>query len=320
MGEAPEVSVVIACSRPARLEPALGALAAQPAPWRAEVIVAGDVPRTTGSWPFDVTLLRCDEPHPNARRNEGVARARAPRLAFLDDDAEPAVGWLDAACAVDPGAAVLMTGPELPLRGTRGARLAYEVLASPLGEVGGGHHHARGGAVRWYQVPFCNLVTTRSLWERLGPLPTDVPWDCDDFELADRARALARFVADPELRVRHDRYPDRARDLVAAIWKKRVRTGAKLVELPGIYWRVPSVALCALSPLSLLVPAAPAAFAVVYAALLARGGLRARRALGAGAGRRFVLLTLGVHAATVLGVHWGLTRALASRLGGVTWS
>lgn len=314
------MSVVIACSRPGRIEPALAALAAQPAPWRAEVIVAGDVPPSAGRWPFDVILIRCDDAHPNARRNEGVARARAPRLAFLDDDAEPDAGWLDAACAVEPKAAVLVTGPELPLRASRGAQLAYEVLASPLGEVGGGHHHARSGGVRWYQIPFCNLVTTRSLWERLGPLPTDLPWDCDDFELAVRARPLARFEADPRLRVRHDRYPDSARELVVAVWHKRVRTGAKLVELPAIYWRVPPVALCALSPLSLLVPVAPAAGAMVYAGLLVHGGLRARRALGPGAGRGFVLLTLGVHAATVLGVQWGLARALAARLGSAAWS
>lgn len=314
MADACAVSAIIACSRPARVERTLAALAAQRRPDRVEVIVAGELPEQRGAWPFEVTYVRCATAHPNARRNLAIERARAPRLAFLDDDAEPADGWLDAACDLSPDAHVLRTGPELPARTSEEARLAHRVLAS-LGELGGGHHHEQRGSVPWYAVPFCNLLTTRALWDLLGPLPIDVPWDCDDFELAHRARSLARFEADPSLRIRHDRYPDTHAELLLGVWQRRVRTGAKLVEAPDLYWRIPEVALCALAPAAMvLAPAAAPVAALAYTAWIARAARAVRAELGDAGARRFVTLAVTVHAATVLGVQWGFARAVAARV------
>jgi GT2 family glycosyltransferase len=124
----PDVSVVIATrDRPSRLARQLAALRAQTlAPERFEVVVVDD-----GSGPETAGLLddegaRTDGPAirlhrhdaslgPGAARNAGWRMARAPLIAFTDDDCEVAPDWLEAyleAASRHPGA--VLQGRVLP--------------------------------------------------------------------------------------------------------------------------------------------------------------------------------------------------------------
>ena len=101
----PSISVVVPThSRPERLAKCLEALARQDLPpKRLEVIVVddgGDVPLDEVIAPLreaiDVVLLTQANAGPATARNRGVELARAPRLAFTDDDCMPEPGWLSA--------------------------------------------------------------------------------------------------------------------------------------------------------------------------------------------------------------------------------
>ncbi|MCU1602716.1 MAG: glycosyl transferase family 2 [Frankiales bacterium] len=101
----PAVSVVCATyRRPDALGRLLGALAAQDLDEPFEVIVSddgsGDLARTRAlveTSPLDVRLLEhATNRGPGAARNDGWRSARAPYLAFTDDDCQPTPGWLRA--------------------------------------------------------------------------------------------------------------------------------------------------------------------------------------------------------------------------------
>lgn len=98
----PRLSVVVPCSRPELLAVALAPFAAVGAEV-VEIVVAGDVDGVDpAELPVGTTLVPVVPRHANTRRNAALARTTAPRIAFLDDDAVPRPGWLEAALAADP--------------------------------------------------------------------------------------------------------------------------------------------------------------------------------------------------------------------------
>jgi len=115
----PLISVVIPShNRAASVIRLLEALALQDLdPTQFEVIVAMDAPTddtaariADRSWPFRVAAFVPEGRNASNARNKGAARARAPRLVFLDDDTEPGPGCLSAhlrAAAANPGAVVI---------------------------------------------------------------------------------------------------------------------------------------------------------------------------------------------------------------------
>ena len=115
----PAISVVIpSYNRTASVIRLLEPLANQDLdPTQFEVIVAMDAPKddteewvAARSWPFEVTTFIPESRSASNARNKGAARARAPRLVFLDDDMERGSGCLSAhlhAAAAYPGAVVV---------------------------------------------------------------------------------------------------------------------------------------------------------------------------------------------------------------------
>jgi GT2 family glycosyltransferase len=102
MTAVPLASVVIpSFARPARLLACLEALAATRLAGPFEVVVVDDgspeplAPVVSGrDWPFRLAMHRQANAGPAAARNAGAAAARAPFLAFTDDDCLPAPGWI----------------------------------------------------------------------------------------------------------------------------------------------------------------------------------------------------------------------------------
>ena len=114
-------------------------------------VLAEEVRRTA----VDLSSIRGDGRGPAAARNAGWRRARAPLVAFIDDDCEATPAWLEemlVAAASHPGA--IVQGPTSPIpRETHAlgpfARTRDVPRASP-----------------WFQT--CNILYPRELLERLG--------------------------------------------------------------------------------------------------------------------------------------------------------
>lgn len=248
-GMSADLAVVIACSRPERVTACLEALQAQAAEVAMEVYVVGSVagipPRFEG---LDLHLEECAETHTNLRRNLGIRRSSAPRVAFLDDDAIPRPGWAAAAAALDPRGDRVITGPELPVVRGSHSKLVFSACQSVFTEGTGGHFNTRPRRTIWRKVPFCNTVVPRALFAKIGMPSTDVAWDMDDLEFFTRARERVVFENVPALAIWHDRYPASLCEFVAHKWRRRVRLGEKVIERPDLYSGLPALIACALAP------------------------------------------------------------------------
>lgn len=320
--EQPSVSVVVACTRPGRVAGIAAALAAGPRV-PVELVVVGDVGELPpAGWPVPTVLVPCDEPHPNVRRNRGLDRAHAPVVALLDDDAVPGPGWLAEAARCPVDGDEVWTGPERPTRTSSDAQLAAAVAGSVLAEGSRAHIEPRDRPVRWYEVPFCNAVVPRRLVDRVGRPAEDIPWDMDDFHWCRQAAAAgATFRSRAALAIAHDRYPDRFTDWLAAKAADRRRTGEKLVRYPGLYARVPGVAVAAAGPwvvLGAFAVAGRARWRLAAAAKLAYVAVVAVEARGGGRRGADAWRTAGglvaLHAVSVASMQAGIADGLARRL------
>jgi glycosyltransferase involved in cell wall biosynthesis len=131
---------------------------------------------------------------PSRQRNIGWRAARAPVVAFTDDDCRPTEGWLEELLAVserNPGAIVQGATDFDPYE--------TDVFASP---------HYRTVVEREPPGPFaqtCNVLYPRDVLERVGGFDETMPAPAgEDLDLATRARAAgAGYVGAPDALTYH---------------------------------------------------------------------------------------------------------------------
>jgi glycosyltransferase involved in cell wall biosynthesis len=247
MTDDPLISVVVSTyNRPGRLARLLCALAEQTLPAeRFEVIVVDN-----GSGPETGRVLAAQRAAgrlvlrgerravtlgPAGGRNAGWRLARAPLVAFTDDDCRPTPGWLEAmmaACATHPGAVI--QGPTRPDPGERDRDgwLSHSVSIERLGP----------------QYETCNIVYPRALLERLGGFDESFGLRPagEDTDLAWRAiESGARTAFAPDALVLHavERVGARGRLAIAARWGPVVRVlaehpGSRAMLHRGRFWNV----------------------------------------------------------------------------------
>ena len=250
----PSLSIIIACTRPQTVMQCLEGLSKQEGQIIFEVIIVGNCPVIIDTYQaFTLRLIDCQELHANVRRNKGIENSKAPLIAFLDDDAIPDPRWVAQAVQVDPKGKLIITGPERPLGDNWKSRLAFAVSQNKLTEGLPGHVNQKSTFVSWTEVPFCNCVVPKAIFDQIGYPATDIPWDMDDFEFCNRARKVAQFVNIPKLSIYHDRYPDSISKFIRYKSRLRIRTGEKLISHPTLYWRIPTVVLAALCPYLLII-------------------------------------------------------------------
>jgi GT2 family glycosyltransferase len=223
----PAISVVVPShDRPLRLRWLLNALEDQtldPAEW--EVVVCHDSrgPQT-GELLRDHPLARAgllreltiEAGHgPGIKRNLAWRAARAPLIAFTDDDCRPPPEWLAGALAAaraNPGAIVQgRTQPDPDELGVlhAGPRMRSQEIDPP---------------VAWAQT--CNIVYPRAVLEALGGFDDDLDW-VEDVELACRARAAGTaYVGAPDVLNYHAVDEASLRSVFRAAWRWR--------DLPGV--------------------------------------------------------------------------------------
>lgn len=177
----PDISVVIPTRRrETRLAFALDALAAQTlAPDRFEVIVvraadcAGE-PTTPPPAALAVQELESARRGTAVQRNVGWRAARAPVVAFTDDDCRPAPDWLERLLAAGADDAVFVQGRTEP---DPDERHLLQGLARSIR-----NEHASG----WYET--CNIAYARSTLDRLGGFDETIDFLGEDADLGARAR------------------------------------------------------------------------------------------------------------------------------------
>ncbi|MEA2420619.1 MAG: hypothetical protein QOE60_2825 [Thermoleophilaceae bacterium] len=202
MAAAPLVTVVVAShGRPLRLRWLLNALEDQSAA-DFEAVVVHDYDGATAARHLDAHRLARDgrlrheaivpgTGSPARQRNLGWRAARAPLVAFTDDDCRPEPGWLAALVAAAEAA------PGRPVQGrTRPDPFEHDVFAAP---------HARTLAAdppgRFAQT--CNILYPRALLERLGGFDERAITG-EDIDLSLRAAAAgAPLAAAPDALVNH---------------------------------------------------------------------------------------------------------------------
>lgn len=314
------LAVVIPCTRPTAASGCLSALAQQAGADDVEVAVVGDVDGVVVPDGLATQLIACATRHPNVRRNVGIAATAAPLVALVDDDTEPLDGWVSRAMGVDPDGSDAVVGREVPLRDTPTATLLHAVCSSVFTEGTRAHVHGSAAAVAWTDASFCNLVVPRALFASAGIPSTEVAADVDDLEWSLRVRDRVRFVADPHLVVRHDRYPDSVAAFLRYRWRLRTRGGQKLVTYPGIYWRIPQMGVLVAAPwLGLAVAGALGPRRAWRLGWSAWGALAlaqvpaARRFGGWRAWPAFVGIATALQVISVVGVQAGLVAALLGR-------
>jgi glycosyltransferase involved in cell wall biosynthesis len=252
----PLVSVVIPTrARPARLAFALEALAAQTLDLsRFEVLIVRDADDEESALdpPSGLRagfIVGPPRGTPAEKRNLGWRAARAPLIAFTDDDCRPAPGWLEALCEAEDrfgnAGDLVLQGPvtpdpdEAPL--LTGLARSLVVTASS----------------RWF--PTANLALERSLLEELEGFDESYRRaGAEDTDLALRALERgARHVFLPEAGVWHAvhtrtllgalrdarradglaplfaRHPDQRREIFAGVFWKRSHANA-LLALAGL--------------------------------------------------------------------------------------
>jgi glycosyltransferase involved in cell wall biosynthesis len=202
--------------RPDRLARTLAALRAQTLDAsRFEVIVVDD-----GSGPETTELLERDhgllDLHvvrndvsggPSRARNAGWLAARAPLLAFTDDDCEPEPGWLEAGLAAwDGETGRCVQGPTLPVDPDRAAQEIITLRVEALGP--------------WYET--ANVFYPRAALEQVGGFDDDAfgRWGGEDTDLAWRLMDAGwQFVWAPGAVVRHAVVEADFRALVRKAWR-----------------------------------------------------------------------------------------------------
>lgn len=149
-------------------------------------------------------IVRRDEGASTAR-NEGIKRAAADKLVFLDDDSRPREGYLDEAARVLEEEAVVA------------GRIVH-----PCDDTIGRHFtdHYSHGPVPAYVDTFvsCNMALRREVFDSVGLFDENFVWGHEEKELAERVRRSYDIYYDPELVVEHS-YADSLLDL----WTKRYR-------------------------------------------------------------------------------------------------
>lgn len=152
----------------------------------------------------DYEVIVRDDERATTARNEGIRRAKADKLVFLDDDSRPAEGYLERMSnALDDESAV--AGKIVHPRNDIIKRFTS--------------HYAPADSPK-YVTRFwgCNMGVRAEVFEQVGMWDENITWGHEEKELAERVLGEYPIYYDPDLLVYHT-YADSVPDL----WKKHYR-------------------------------------------------------------------------------------------------
>ena len=207
----PSVTAVVACpAASAVLRECVAALGRQRETYPAlEAVVLPDAP-TGEAWPDWVREIPTGKVLPSDKRNRGIREARGEIVAFLDDDARPLHGWLEAAVPhfSDPAVGAVggpaVTPPEDPFA----AKMSGRVYENPLVSAGARRRYVPTAVRDEDDLPSCNLLVRADLLREIGGFNSE-NWPGEDTVLCLEIvhRRGKRMLYDPAAGVAHHRRP-----------------------------------------------------------------------------------------------------------------
>ncbi|MBM4436446.1 MAG: glycosyltransferase [Actinobacteria bacterium] len=214
----PDVSIIIIANRPTPfLSQALRAIQAIEHPVWEVVGVLNDAYAVDDA---RVRFIASGRVGPAEKRDLGARHARAPVLAFLDDDAYPSPGWLAAALPpfADPHVAAV-GGPGLtPPEDGFWQQVSGWVYSSIIGSAGLRYRYVPGRGRDVDDFPSMNLLVRRSAFEAAGGFDSAF-YPGEDTKLClELTRRGGRIVYEPGALVYHHRralWPGHARQVAA---------------------------------------------------------------------------------------------------------
>jgi hypothetical protein len=212
-------------------ERAIASVLRQEAEFPFELIVVSAAPVTL---PVETRLRNIVEPNrnPATRRNRAASEATGELLAFIDDDAIAAPGWLaNAARYLDEHPEVLAVGgPDpAPDDSTPAELISDTLLAAPWIGSGVAAHENRKGIFevrRATDVALVNLVVRRSAFTGFDE---SIGYIGEDTRLVEELMSRGRVMYHEEVRVQHRRraFPG---PYLRQRWRYRVKTGQMLAS------------------------------------------------------------------------------------------
>jgi len=198
--------------------------------------------------PTDVKITRLIENnlHPSMRRNRGVRHTQTELVAFLDDDIIVSRNWVEQA---------IKSLHDHPWDGVCGPLSHFDEKASLPYQLAGAANdsfflegfedtHAENvKKVNFYNMPLCNCLIKRSVWEAVGGFNETSSYYIDDIEFFYIASHLGySFFVIPEIKVHHmiEPFP------VGYLKKKmitRFNTGINTILFNEIYGKMPFIKL-----------------------------------------------------------------------------
>lgn len=194
-----------------------------------------------------ITQIEEDVLLPTIRRNKAVGQTDASILAFLDDDTIPPAEWLhDAVLNIEIKKIDGVCGPSLQLQSdtSLGSILAAEARKSFFLEGNDICNIYEKKQMEFYNIPFCNVVIKRKVWDLVGGLNEVVANyymdDCEFFYLA--TKKGYKFYNIPEIGVQHAVEPFPLRYLKKK-FITRFYTGVNTMLFHEIYSKIPFIRL-----------------------------------------------------------------------------
>ena len=307
-----KVSVIMPVERlGGEAERAIASVLEQEAPFEFELIVVSAEALTL---PLNLVrnVLLADR-NPATRRNRAASEARGEILAFIDDDAQAAPGWLAAAAAIfDARPDVLAVGgPDPAPEDSPPAELVSEtLLATPLIGSGVAAHENRRGTFdvrRAGDVALVNLFVRRDAFRGFDE---SIGYIGEDTALLDDLLRRGRVVYSDRVRVFHRRraFPG---PYLRQRWRYRVKTGEMLVRGSRAHRSNPKIWAFLLAG-AIAIAAAPVAVVPYYVFTLILGA-RATR-LPAPWWPLLPFAFAAHHATYFAGIVWGAIRTVFFRV------
>lgn len=167
---------------------------------------------------YDLTLLQ-DNPwlriiptgkitRPAEKRDIGVKNAKGEIIAFIDDDAYPAEGWLQSAVQhFKNHTHSAVCGPGLlPKTGNRWEQIFDEVLKTWIGSGGYDYRFVKSSPRLVDDYPSMNFLIRKEIFEKLGGFNSDY-WPGEDSKLSNDLiyKEQGKIYYHPEIAVYHHR-------------------------------------------------------------------------------------------------------------------
>lgn len=197
-----------------------------------------------------IKILNCESMHPSIRRNYGVKHAVHSIIAFVDDDVYVPVNWVDHVLKSIKSCDGVC-GPIIQSRFTSALKNIVGLAQESFFSEGFHDHRNFKTESRFYDIPLCNVVIHRGVWESVGGFNEVADYnidDCEFFYLAEKKGY--KFYNEPELAVEHDLIP-LGWSFIRKKILQRYKGGINSMVFREIYFNYTSVRLVWLSYLLL---------------------------------------------------------------------